>query len=102
MGGEGQHRSWAVMHTQHTHAGVGAVVYGACLQLDRGFAVVHQMVLEAPKAEPLALAANDDVRPQQPAPRWHCRDFVAFVEAKTVAVGVGVARQRDSPPPHQA
>ena len=41
--------------------------FGVHLQLDRGLAVVEQVVLEALQAEPLALTANDDVCPEEPA-----------------------------------
>ena len=41
--------------------------WGVHLQLDRGLAVVEQMVLEPLQAEPLALTAYDDVRPEEPA-----------------------------------
>ena len=41
--------------------------WGVHLQLDRGLAVVEQMVLEPLQAEPLALTAYDDVCPEEPA-----------------------------------
>lgn len=76
--------------------------FGVHLQLDRGLAVVEQVVLEALQAEPLALAANDDVRLHEPAPLGRDGDLVPLVQAQPVAAGVGPARQRDAPPTHQA
>ena len=78
------------------------VWFGARLQLNRGFAVLEQLIHEARAAEPLALAANDNIRHDEPAPRWWYSNLVAFVQAEPEAAGVRVTWQRDAPPPHQA
>ena len=78
------------------------VWFGARLQLNRGFAVLEQLIHEARAAEPLALATNDNIRHDEPAPRWWYSNLVAFVQAEPEAAGVRVTWQRDAPPPHQA
>ena len=72
------------------------------LQLDRGLGVMEQVVLEALQTEPLALAANDDVRQHEAALLRCDGNLISFVQAQTVAAGVGTARECDAPSTHQA